>query len=54
MVAAAAGRGLAVDPLSRHWLGDTGPAGLVVGWAAPTRAELTAALPVLTGVMQGP
>ncbi|QXG77337.1 PLP-dependent aminotransferase family protein [Modestobacter sp. L9-4] len=52
VVAAAAGRGLLLDPLSRHRLGDAGPAGLVVGWAAPARGELTAALPALTAVLR--
>jgi DNA-binding transcriptional MocR family regulator len=53
VVAAAAARGLLLDPLSRHRLGEGGPAGVVLGWAAPTRAELTAALPALTAVLQG-
>jgi len=52
VLAAAAARGLVLDPLSRHRLGDGGPAGLVLGWAAPTRAELTAALPALTAVLR--
>ena len=38
-------RGIALDPLSRH--GGTA-AGLVLGFAAPTRTELHRALPVLT------
>ena len=45
--AAAAARGVAVDGLARHTAAD-GPAGLVVGWAAPTRAALVPALEVLT------
>ncbi|WP_369257917.1 aminotransferase-like domain-containing protein [Geodermatophilus amargosae] len=55
VVAAAAGRGLAVDGLARH---RTGPgrhdpaAGLVLGFAAPARAELAGALPVLTEVLR--
>jgi GntR family transcriptional regulator/MocR family aminotransferase len=54
-LAAAAARGVAVDGLGRHW---TGPAphrpaaGLVVGFAAPTRADLTRALPVLTAALR--
>ena len=51
---AAATRGLLLDPLSRHRIGEHGPAGIVLGWAAPTRAELTVALPQLTEVLQGP
>ncbi|MGY1830885.1 PLP-dependent aminotransferase family protein [Geodermatophilus sp. SYSU D01180] len=54
VVAAAAARGLAVDGLARHLTGP-GPhdpaAGLVLGFAAPSRAELTRALPVLAGVL---
>ncbi|WNV74980.1 PLP-dependent aminotransferase family protein [Geodermatophilus sp. DSM 44513] len=49
VVVAAAARGVALDGLARHW---TGPrphaAGLVLGFAAPSRAELTRALAVLT------
>ncbi|MGY1607465.1 MocR-like pyridoxine biosynthesis transcription factor PdxR [Geodermatophilus sp. SYSU D00700] len=54
VVAAAAARGLAVDGLARHRTG-SGPhepaAGLVLGFAAPSRAELTGVLPVLAGVL---
>jgi GntR family transcriptional regulator/MocR family aminotransferase len=53
VVAAAAERGVAVDGLGRHWT-RPGPhaAGLVVGFAAPTRADLGRALPVLTGALR--
>ncbi|MGY1781877.1 MocR-like pyridoxine biosynthesis transcription factor PdxR [Geodermatophilus sp. SYSU D01036] len=54
VVAAAAARGLAVDGLARHLTGP-GPhdpaAGLVLGFAAPSRDRLTRALPVLAGVL---
>ena len=55
LVAAAAPLGLALDGLGRHHLAD-GPgrrAGLVLGFAAPTRAELDRALPVLTALLRG-
>ncbi|KQS73575.1 PLP-dependent aminotransferase family protein [Modestobacter sp. Leaf380] len=45
--------GVAVDGLARHTTAAGGPAGLVVGWAAPTRAELVDALAVLTGALRG-
>ncbi len=53
VVTAAAADGVAVDGLGRHWTGP-GPhaAGLVVGFAAPTRADLARALPVLTGALR--
>ncbi|MGY1729439.1 PLP-dependent aminotransferase family protein [Geodermatophilus sp. SYSU D01062] len=54
VVAAAAARGLAVDGLARHLTGP-GPhdpaAGLVLGFAAPSRDRLTGALPLLAGVL---
>jgi DNA-binding transcriptional MocR family regulator len=52
--AEAARRGLALDGLGRHHLVDAPEraAGLVLGFAAPTRAELDAALPVLTAVLR--
>jgi hypothetical protein len=51
-VAAGRARGLGLDGLARHGTG-SGPPGLVVGFAAPARAELEAALPVLTDVLGG-
>jgi len=52
LVARAAGRGIALDGLGRHWTGTATAAGLVVGFAAPPRAELTTALGVLTEVLR--
>ncbi|MDP9427558.1 MAG: PLP-dependent aminotransferase family protein, partial [Actinomycetota bacterium] len=55
VVAAAARRDVALDGLGRHWA-DPGlrrpTAGLVVGFAAPTRTDLTRGLQVLTGVLR--
>ena len=48
VVDAAQQRGIALDPLSRH--GGTAP-GLVLGFAAPTRAELAQALPLLSELL---
>ncbi len=57
VVAAAAARGLAVDGLARHLTGP-GPhrpaGGLVLGFAAPSRAELDRALPVLAELLAAP
>jgi GntR family transcriptional regulator/MocR family aminotransferase len=54
VVSGAAARGLAVDGLDRHLAGP-GPhapaAGLVLGFAAPARAELERALPVLGAIL---
>ena len=54
LVAAAAPLGLALDGLGRHHLADVAGrrSGLVLGFAAPTRAELDRALPVLTTVLR--
>jgi len=54
---AARGQGIALDRLSRHLLGHrdaAGVTGLVLGFAAPTRAELTRVLPVLTELLLRP
>jgi DNA-binding transcriptional MocR family regulator len=52
VVAAAARRGIALDGLGRHHLGGTGRrTGLVLGFAAPTRAELRRVLPELTALL---
>ncbi|MGY2064708.1 MocR-like pyridoxine biosynthesis transcription factor PdxR [Blastococcus sp. SYSU DS0619] len=53
VLAAAARHGVALDGLGRHHLdGDDGRrAGLVLGFAAPTRAELRRVLPVLTALL---
>jgi DNA-binding transcriptional MocR family regulator len=52
--AEAARRGLALDGLGRHHQSDSPDrrAGLVLGFAAPTRGELDRALPVLTAVLR--
>lgn len=54
VVAAAAARGLALDGLGRHHLDDAPGrrAGLVLGFAAPSRAELDRVLPVLTDLLR--
>jgi DNA-binding transcriptional MocR family regulator len=54
VLAAAAARGVAVDGLGRHWTAPAPhrPGGLVLGFAAPTRADLVRALPVLTGALR--
>jgi len=55
VVAAAAARHVALDGLTRHHLAGVADterrAGIVLGWAAPTRAELTGALSELTAVL---
>ncbi len=55
VLAAAADRGIAVDGLRRHRADPAGPgpAGIVLGFAGPSRAELTRALPVLGDVLGG-
>jgi DNA-binding transcriptional MocR family regulator len=54
LLAVAADHGLALDGLARHHLDDVAGrrAGLVLGFAAPTRADLDRALPVLTTVLR--
>ena len=53
VLAAAAAVGVALDGVARHRLtGGPGPAGLVLGFAAPTRPELDGALPALTEVLR--
>jgi GntR family transcriptional regulator/MocR family aminotransferase len=54
VVAGAAARGIALDGLARHLAGPglhRPAAGLVLGFAAPARAELARALPVLSAVL---
>lgn len=53
VIAAAAARGVALDGLGRHHLtgADGDRAGLVLGFAHPTRAELAGALAVLTELL---
>ncbi|PRY52076.1 GntR family transcriptional regulator/MocR family aminotransferase [Geodermatophilus tzadiensis] len=52
VVAAAAERGLTVDGLARHAAGPGPAAGLVLGFAAPSRDELSRALPVLADLLR--
>jgi GntR family transcriptional regulator/MocR family aminotransferase len=54
VLAAGARQGLALDGLGRHHVADVPGrrAGLVLGFAAPTRAELDRALPVLTDLLR--
>ena len=55
VLAAAAARGVALDGLGRHRTHEPAggpPAGLVLGFAAPARAELGPALDVLTAVLR--
>ena len=51
-VAAAADRGVALDGLARHHTGAPTVAGLVLGYAGPSRAELDRTLPVVTAVLR--
>lgn len=51
VLALATQQGIALDGLSRHTLGPATRAGLVLGFAAPTRAELDRALPVLSAAL---
>jgi GntR family transcriptional regulator / MocR family aminotransferase len=51
--AAAAERGVALDGLERHHAGPRRVAGVVLGYAGPTRAELDRALAVVGGVLSG-
>ena len=53
-VAAAADCGVALDRLARHHAGAPTQAGLVLGYAGPSRAELDRALPVVTAVLRRP
>ncbi|MGH3564661.1 MAG: PLP-dependent aminotransferase family protein, partial [Pseudonocardia sp.] len=47
-VAAAAGFGVALDGLARHHVGPQGAAGVVLGYAGPSRADLERSLPAVT------
>jgi GntR family transcriptional regulator / MocR family aminotransferase len=51
-VAAAADSGVALDGLARHHTAAPAVAGLVLGYAGPSRAELDRALPVVTAVLR--
>jgi GntR family transcriptional regulator/MocR family aminotransferase len=52
VIAAAAERGVALDGLARHHAGRPGAAGVVLGYAGPSRADLDRALPVVTAVLR--
>jgi GntR family transcriptional regulator / MocR family aminotransferase len=54
VVVAAADRGVALDGLARHHTGAPTVAGLLLGYAGPSRAELDRALPVVTAVLRRP
>jgi GntR family transcriptional regulator/MocR family aminotransferase len=47
VVAAAAARGVRLDGLARHYAGTPARAGIVLGYAGPSREELELALPVV-------
>ncbi len=51
--AAAAARGVELDGLTRHHAGEPRRAGLVLGYAGTSRAELDRALPVVTECLAG-
>ena len=51
VVADAAARGVGLDGLARHHAGAPTRAGIVLGYAGPTRAELERALPVVAEVL---
>jgi GntR family transcriptional regulator / MocR family aminotransferase len=51
VVAAAAERGVRLDGLARHHAGTPARAGIVLGYAGPTRDELEHALPVVADVL---
>lgn len=53
VVAGAAAVGVLVEGLAAHHLGDATVHGVLVGWAAPPRAELLTALDRLGGVLAG-
>jgi GntR family transcriptional regulator / MocR family aminotransferase len=52
VLATAAADGVTLDGLSRHHGGVPTRAGIVLGYAGPTRAELDRALPVVTAVLR--
>jgi GntR family transcriptional regulator/MocR family aminotransferase len=53
VLAAAADRGVRLDGLARHHTGAIDTAGVVLGYAGPTRAELDRAMAVLREVLAG-
>jgi len=52
VLAATAECGVAVDGLARHHAGPPGAAGIVLGYAGPSRADLERALPVVTAALR--
>ena len=52
VLAAAAQRGVALDGLARHHAGPPGTAGIVLGYAGPSSADLGRALPVVTTALR--
>jgi GntR family transcriptional regulator/MocR family aminotransferase len=53
VLATAARHGVLLDGLTRHFAGPPTAAGVVLGYAAPTRAELERALPIVTAALAG-
>jgi GntR family transcriptional regulator/MocR family aminotransferase len=54
VVAAAAARGVRLDGLARHHAATPGRAGIVLGYAGPTRDELQRALPLVVEALSTP
>ena len=54
IIAAAAERGVALDGLARHHHGPPAAAGIVLGYAGPSCADLEDALKIVTAVLRGP
>jgi GntR family transcriptional regulator/MocR family aminotransferase len=53
IIAAAAERGVALDGLARHHRGPPAAAGIVLGYAGPSCADLDGALAIVTAVLRG-
>jgi GntR family transcriptional regulator / MocR family aminotransferase len=54
VLAAAAERGVALDGLARHHVAPPGAAGIVLGYAGPSSADLDRALEIVTAVLGAP
>ena len=54
VIAAAAERGVVLDGLARHHPGPPAEAGIVLGYAGPSRADLDGALKIVTAVLRAP
>jgi GntR family transcriptional regulator/MocR family aminotransferase len=52
VIAAAAERGVVLDGLARHHTGPPGAAGIVLGYAGPSRADLDRALEIVSTVLR--